>query len=99
MEATNLKLYDADRERGAVMSRMEKGKKDRYIPISDRAFRWIAKHVAEARPALPIASDDRTVFLEHGVAFDRLRLTTWCAGISGWRRSARRADVICSGTR
>ena len=31
MEVANLKLYDIDRERGAVMIRMGKGKKDRYI--------------------------------------------------------------------
>jgi integrase/recombinase XerD len=58
------------------MIRLGKGKKDRYIPMSDRAFRWVEKYMAEAGPALLMASDDGTVFLEHGVAFDRLRLTT-----------------------
>ncbi len=83
MEVANLKLYDIDRERGAVMIRMGKGKKDRYIPMSERAFRWIDRYVVEARPALLMASDDGTVFLEHGVAFDRLRLTTLVRGYIG----------------
>jgi integrase/recombinase XerD len=52
------------------------GKKDRFIPMSERALRWTDKYVAEARPALLTASDEGTVFLEHGVAFERLRLTT-----------------------
>jgi integrase/recombinase XerD len=83
MEVAGLKVYDLDRERGAVMIRLGKGKKDRYIPMSDRAFKWVEKYVAEARPALLMASDDGTVFLEHGVAFDRLRLTTLVRGYIG----------------
>ena len=51
--------------------------------MSDRAFRWIEKYVTEARPALLMASDDGTIFLEHGVAFDRLRLTTLVRGYIG----------------
>ena len=83
MEVANLKVYDIDRERGAVMIRMGKGKKDRFIPMSERALRWIDKYVVEARPALLMASDDGTVFLEHGVAFERLRLTTLVRGYIG----------------
>jgi integrase/recombinase XerD len=83
MEVANLKVHDLDRERGAVMIRMGKGKKDRYIPMSERAFQWVEKYVLEARPALLMASDDGTVFLEHGVAFDRLRLTTLVRGYIG----------------
>jgi integrase/recombinase XerD len=52
MEVANLKLYDLDSDRGAVMIRQGKVKKDRYIPISDRAVLWIGKYVREARPAL-----------------------------------------------
>ncbi len=60
----------------AVMIGVGMGKKDRFIPMSERALRWTDKYVAEARPALLTASDEGTVFLEHGVAFERLRLTT-----------------------
>lgn len=80
MEVAQLKLYDVDRERSSVMVRMGKGKKDRHIPISERALRWIAKYTAEARPSLVMAGDDQTVFLEDGEAFERIRLTTLVRG-------------------
>jgi integrase/recombinase XerD len=37
LELANLKLYDLDTERGTLMIRQGKGKKDRVIPIGDRA--------------------------------------------------------------
>src|SRR5271165_6650433 len=63
MEIANLKLYDIDAERGTVMVRQGKGKKDRHIPIGERALAWIDKYIAEARPELLVAADDGTVFL------------------------------------
>jgi integrase/recombinase XerD len=81
MEVTNLKLYDIDRERGTVMIRLGKGKKDRHIPIGERALAWIGKYIAEARPELLGAADDGTVFLDElGAAFNRVRLTTLVRG-------------------
>ena len=101
MEVANLKLYDIDRERGTVMIRQGKGKKDRHIPIGERALAWIAKYIAEARPELLGGSDDGTVFLDQmGAAFDGVQLTTL---VRGYIRKAKigqdRAAVICSGTR
>ena len=81
VEVVNLKLYDIDRERGTVMIRQGKGKKDRHIPIGERALAWIAKYIAEARPQLLVASDDGTVFLNaYGEPFDRVYLTTLVRG-------------------
>ena len=81
MEVVNLKLYDIDRERGTVMIRQGKGKKDRHIPIGERALAWIGKYIAEARPELLGGSDDGTVFFDElGAAFDRVRLTTLVRG-------------------
>jgi integrase/recombinase XerD len=57
--------------------------------MSERAFQWVEKYVLEARPALLMASDDGTVFLEHGVAFDRLRLTTLVRGYIGKAKIAK----------
>jgi site-specific recombinase XerC len=37
LELASLKLYDIDTERGTVMIRQGKGKKDRVIPIGERA--------------------------------------------------------------
>jgi integrase/recombinase XerD len=76
MEVANLKLYDIDAERGAVMIRLGKGKKDRFIPISDRAIAWINKYVREARPELLGNVEDGTVFLTNlGEPFQRVQLT------------------------
>ena len=77
MEVANLKLYDLDAERGTVMVRLGKGKKDRHIPIGERALAWITKYVHEARPELLGATDDGTVFLtEFGQPFERKQLTS-----------------------
>ena len=77
MEVANLKLYDLDAERGTVMIRQGKGKKDRHIPIGERALAWIGKYIREARPGLLAASEDGTVFLtDAGLPFHRKQLTS-----------------------
>lgn len=65
LELANLKLYDLDTERGTLMIRQGKGKKDRVIPIGDRAAAWIDKYVNDARPHLVNEPDDSTVFLSN----------------------------------
>jgi integrase/recombinase XerD len=65
LELANLKLYDLDTERGTVMIRQGKGKKDRVIPIGDRAAAWIDKYIRESRPQLVVEPDDHTVFLSN----------------------------------
>lgn len=52
MELTGLTIQDIDRDRGTVMIREGKGKKDRMIPIGDRALAWIAAYRDRARPEL-----------------------------------------------
>jgi integrase/recombinase XerD len=77
MEVANLKLYDIDSERGAVMIRQGKGKKDRYIPIGERALVWINKYIREARPELLGSVEDGTVFLTNRAeSFQRVQLTS-----------------------
>ena len=63
MELVNLKIFDVDFERGTVIVRQGKGKKDRMIPIGDRALVWIEKHLREVRPALVVEPDDGSLFL------------------------------------
>ena len=65
MELAGLKLYELDTERGTVTIRQGKGKKDRVIPIGDRAAAWLEKYLREARPQLVMEPDDRTVFLSN----------------------------------
>jgi len=75
MELLGLKLYDLDAERGTVLVH-GKGKKDRMIPMGERAFAWVRRYLDEARPKLAPAIDDGRVFLAHdGLAFERERLT------------------------
>jgi integrase/recombinase XerD len=75
-ELSNLKLYDLDIERGTIMVRMGKGKKDRMIPIGARAMAWIDKYVIEVRPTLVHQPDDGTLFLSNqGDIFSPNRLT------------------------
>ena len=50
-ELIHLKLYDVDRERATLTIRQGKGKKDRMIPIGERALAWVEKYLREARPS------------------------------------------------
>lgn len=65
LELATLKLWDLDLERGTAAIRMGKGKKDRFIPLGDRAAAWIGKYLVESRPKLTTEPDDRTVFLSN----------------------------------
>lgn len=76
MELINLKLYDIDAERGTVMIRQGKGKKDRMIPVGVRALSWIIKYRDDVRSELATSADDGTLFLTTlGEAFAPNRLT------------------------
>jgi len=76
MEMIALKLYDLSLDRGLVLVRQGKGRKDRYVPIGERAIAWLQKYVREARPQLAIEPDDMTVFLTaQGEPFSRDHLS------------------------
>jgi integrase/recombinase XerD len=62
-ELVNLKLCNLDRERGTLSIWQGKGKKDRIIPIGERAVAWVDKYLQEARRRLVIEPDDGTVFV------------------------------------
>ena len=63
MELIGLSLYDLDIERGTVMIRQGKGKKDRMVPIGDRALAWIDKYVTDVRSELVAGHDEGVLFL------------------------------------
>jgi integrase/recombinase XerD len=72
LEIINLKLFDLQLDRGLLVVRQGKGKKDRYVPIGERAAAWLQKYIREARPQLAIEPDDLTVFLTaEGEPFSR----------------------------
>ena len=78
-ELIGLALFDIDRERGTVMIRLGKGKKDRMIPIGERALAWIDRYLEEVRADLVVGRDPvhlATLFLTHtGEPFTPNRLT------------------------
>ena len=64
MELIGLKLYDLDIERGTLMVRMGKGRKDRFIPVGSRACAWVDKYLMQVRPEIVAGYDDQTLFLD-----------------------------------
>src|SRR5271170_3533621 len=76
LEMVNLKLFDLQLDRGLIVVRQGKGKKDRYVPIGERGAAWLKKYIAEARPQVALEPDDLTVFLTaEGEPFSRDHLT------------------------
>lgn len=63
MELLNLSVYDLDTERGTLMVRQGKGKKDRMVPIGERAIAWLERYLNDVRPGLVVPPDDGTFFL------------------------------------
>ena len=59
MELIRLKLFDLDTERGTLLVRQGKGKKDRFVPIGERAAAWVEKYIREARPQLAMRAGRR----------------------------------------
>lgn len=71
MELVNLTVPDIDLERGTALIRQGKGRKDRMIPIGERALGWIGRYLATARLHLVKPPDEGTLFLTRdGEAFN-----------------------------
>jgi len=51
-ELCNLQVYDLEPDRRIVAVRQGKGKKDRVVPIGQRALSWVQKYLADVRPTL-----------------------------------------------
>ena len=66
MEMIGVCPYDLDVDRGTLFVRQGKGKKDRMIPIGERALAWIEKYLVEVRPSLLIGDKSGdTLFLNN----------------------------------
>ncbi len=75
-ELIALTLPDIDAERGTVYIREGKGKKDRVVPIGERALLWIERYVDRVRPLSVIEPDPGNVFLtKRGARLRPNRLT------------------------
>lgn len=62
-ELVGIGVTDIDSGRGVLHVRLGKGKKDRFVPIGERALAWVAKYASEARPALLSDPNERRLFL------------------------------------
>ena len=58
-----LKVYDLDSDRGVVVVRYGKGKKDRVVPVGDRALAWVRRYLDDERPRVAVEPDDGWLFL------------------------------------
>ena len=62
-ELSLLAFSDIQSEAGILRVRHGKGKKQRIIPIGERALGWIRRYLADVRPQLATTPDDGTLFL------------------------------------
>jgi integrase/recombinase XerD len=62
MELPGVAIYDIDLNKGLLWVRHGKGKRQRIVPLGDRAAAWIDKYLIEARPEL-ITIDTEALFL------------------------------------
>ncbi len=80
-ELVNLTVFALDIERGTLAVRQGKGKKDRMIPIGQRAGAWCERYLADVRPKLALEPDDGTLFLTwDGVRFSLQTVTEFVRG-------------------
>ena len=57
-EVSRLTAADIDFAGGTVLVRQGKGRKDRVVPIGDRALLWLSKYLADGRPKLAKPGED-----------------------------------------
>jgi integrase/recombinase XerD len=62
-ELSRLKLLDVDATRGTLWVRLGKGRKDRVVPITERALAWLNRYVEEMRPKLAAGDDEGFIFI------------------------------------
>jgi integrase/recombinase XerD len=62
-ELVNLSVFDVDAERETLMVREGKGRKDRMVPIGERALGWVQRYVNEVRGQLVVPPDPGALFL------------------------------------
>ncbi|HZU75611.1 MAG TPA: site-specific tyrosine recombinase XerC [Dehalococcoidia bacterium] len=63
MELVNLLVWDVDSKRGTLFIREGKGRRDRVVPISERALTWVERYRQEVRPLLVWDDTEDHLFL------------------------------------
>jgi len=62
-EVVHLRLFDLDADRRSLFVDQGKGKKDRVIPIGERALAWCERYLIQVRPHFVVEPDDGWLFL------------------------------------
>ena len=62
-ELARVGVDDVDRERGLLTVRKGKGKKDRVVPVGERALHWLETYLEKTRPLLETPQSERAMFL------------------------------------
>jgi len=71
-ELCQLQVYDLESERGIAKINQGKGRKDRVVPIGQRASLCIDKYLADVRPAFVDETNESTLFFScHGRPLSR----------------------------
>ena len=73
-EVQHLNVFDVDAARGVVTIREGKGRKDRVVPIGERAIGWVDRYLREVRPEFMVPPDPGNLFL--GVDGDPITVGT-----------------------
>jgi len=91
-ELLALAVHDVDEERRTVLVREGKGKKDRFVPIGERALAWVAAYLRDIRPLLSLRDDEGALFLSSdGVSLTPTTISTLV------RHILERADIAKPG--
>jgi len=77
LELAALSLYDIDRERCTIHIHQGKGKKERVVPVGERAVFWVDKYQQDARPKLLVSGKPTNILFltHHGEEFTLYRLS------------------------
>jgi len=80
MELANLEVGDIDIDQCVVLIREGKGRKDRLIPLGERALFWVQVYLVNSRPQLAWNLHEKTLFLSReGGALNHVWLSTQIA--------------------
>jgi len=77
-ELVRIDLEDLDQERAILTIRQGKGKKDRAVPVGERALAWLQKYLNKTRPLLHINQTEHALFLTgYGERFNPGSIGNW----------------------
>lgn len=80
MEITHLQISDIDIDQCVVLIREGKGRKDRLIPLGERALYWVQLYLDQSRPQLAWNQQEHTLFLSReGTSLNESWLSTTVA--------------------